>query len=135
MGRGVQPNNDKPKMAEDAQQSGRTADGSEPTRKEPYRQVQAWQVLASGSVLLVCAIFVMVFFSQTFELGDETIHFLLEQVQFTTIPKTGARADAGTRARCAPSGALRMRARDRPFSASRRRGVVCAAQWWSSARP
>ena len=49
----------------------------------PIKSIQAWQVLTSGVVLLLCAIIVMLFFSLTFDLGDDTMRFMLEQVRGT----------------------------------------------------
>jgi hypothetical protein len=49
-------------------------------REFPTQNIRPWQVLTSGVVLLTCAIAVMLFFSQAFDLGDDVIGFLLNEV-------------------------------------------------------
>ena len=75
-------------------------------REFPTQNIRPWQVLTSGAVLLTCAIAVMLFFSQAFDLGDDVIGFLLNEVSgarylrasaFTALGNTAA----APRAACA----------------------------------
>ena len=58
--------------------------------------ISAWQVLTSGVVLLLCAIAVMLFFSQTFDFGDKVMRFLLESVVGMAYLRSGARTHKRT---------------------------------------
>ena len=99
----------------------------------PSDPIRAWQVLTSGSVLLLCAIAVMVFFSQTFALGDDVLEFLIDQVT-GVYHRTGAPCARVPHPPSPRAHAARLVAPSSSPEAPRishRPSQRCEGRWWS----